>query len=219
MNKHKGIMVVFEGPDGAGKTTILNQVEKKLKERVDEEKILSTRHPGGTPTGAEIRKLLLWGPEDIHPLAETYLFLADRIQTHYTVIQPALEAGKVVLSDRYEHSVLAFQCIGKSEARTISANSMVQIQLGDSHPVDLHVYVTADEDELDRRINGRDAKTDRLETMGDDRTSRMRAYYADLRNMAMTDGSIIIDTTWPCEKAIDLLVDRIVEIHTNNDAS
>lgn len=103
-----GRLISFEGLDGAGKTTQLSLLEDWLaRQRVP---YLRTREPGGTPLGTEIRQLLLNRPEiTITPLAEAFLFQADRAQHFATLILPALAAGKLVITDRCLDSSVAYQ--------------------------------------------------------------------------------------------------------------
>jgi dTMP kinase len=72
-----------------------------------------TQEPGGTPVGAEIRRLLLHAREPLGARAEALLFAADRAQHVDAVIRPALEAGKVVITDRFVDSSLAYQGVGR----------------------------------------------------------------------------------------------------------
>lgn len=102
-----GRFLAFEGGDAAGKST---QTER-MAARLD---ALRTREPGGTPLGAAIRTHFL-DPETgaIHPRAEALLMAADRAQHVATVIRPALESGRHVVSDRYFHSSVAYQGHGR----------------------------------------------------------------------------------------------------------
>ena len=104
----KGLLISFEGLDGAGKTTQIDLLEDWLKARsIVYER---TREPGGTQLGRHIRDLLLDHPElAITPLAETFLFQADRAQHFAKVILPALEEGKLVITDRCYDASIAYQ--------------------------------------------------------------------------------------------------------------
>jgi dTMP kinase len=95
----KGLLISFEGLDGAGKTTQIDLLEVWLKKRrIPYER---TREPGGTPLGLQIRDMVLHHPElAITPLTETFLFQADRAQHFAKVVIPALEEGRLVVSDR-----------------------------------------------------------------------------------------------------------------------
>lgn len=104
----KGRFISFEGLDGAGKTT---QVEL-LGRWLDAHQVahMRTYEPGGTALGTKIRHLLFHDPElKITPLAEAFLFQADRAQHFATVILPALDAGTLVISDRCFDSSIAYQ--------------------------------------------------------------------------------------------------------------
>lgn len=104
----KGHLISFEGLDGAGKTTQMELLSDWLD--ACEIAYIRTREPGGTPLGVEIRHLLLHHPElAITPLAEALLFQADRAQHFATLVLPALEAGKLVVSDRCFDSSIAYQ--------------------------------------------------------------------------------------------------------------
>ncbi len=103
------MFIVFEGGEGAGKTTAMHAVAARLGERA-----LVTREPGGTPEGLALRALLLAGDApDWDPMAELLLMVAARVQHVTRVIRPALEAGRVVLCDRYVGSTLAYQGAGR----------------------------------------------------------------------------------------------------------
>ena len=101
------MFITFEGIDGVGKSTQLDLLENYLKSKGYE--IVRTMEPGGTELGQEIRHLLLHRKGDVAPRSEALLYAADRAHHVATKIRPALEAGKVVLSDRYFDSSVAYQ--------------------------------------------------------------------------------------------------------------
>jgi dTMP kinase len=105
--------ISFEGGEGAGKTSLINSVEKALVARGIE--VIRTREPGGTPLGESIRSWLLdRGMQvEIGAKAELLLFLAARTQHINDVIAPAIKAGKVVLCDRFNDSTIAYQGAGR----------------------------------------------------------------------------------------------------------
>lgn len=109
----KGLFIVMEGPDGSGKTTQINLLEQYLKEAGYE--CLITREPGGTVIGEEVRELIL-NPEykEMSPVTEMLLYAASRAQLVYEVIGPALEAGKIVISDRFVDSSIVYQGIARN---------------------------------------------------------------------------------------------------------
>jgi dTMP kinase len=114
----RGLFVTFEGVEGAGKTT---QAELLAESLAGHEPVL-VREPGGTELGEKIRELLLFGAMDIHPEAETYLFMAARSQLVHQVIEPALAAGQVVIADRYHDSTIAYQGGGRGAATSWPAS-------------------------------------------------------------------------------------------------
>ncbi len=108
----KGKFIVFEGPDGSGKTTILENVKKYLNEH-DIDYIL-TREPGGTAISEEIRRILLGNEySEMNHRAEALLYAASRAQLVNEKILPSLEEGRLVISDRYVISSLAYQGYGR----------------------------------------------------------------------------------------------------------
>ncbi len=106
-----GVLIAFEGGDGAGKSTQVNLLAGAL-ERAGRH-VLVTRQPGGTPLGAQLRELVLHG-EHVAPRAEALLYAADKAQHVDAVILPALAAGTVVITDRYVDSSIAYQGAGRS---------------------------------------------------------------------------------------------------------
>lgn len=117
----KGLFIVMEGPDGSGKTTQINLLKEYLEEAGYE--CLITREPGGTVIGEVIRQLIL-NPEhkEMSPVTEMLLYAASRAQLVHEVIGPALEEGKIVISDRFVDSSIVYQGIArKLGISTVSA--------------------------------------------------------------------------------------------------
>lgn len=108
----KGFFITFEGVEGSGKTTQIKLLAEKLEKKGYE--VFLTREPGGTRLGEKIRDLLL-DPDniDMDDRAEILLYAADRAQHVSEKIIPALEAGKIVLADRYIDSNIAYQGYGR----------------------------------------------------------------------------------------------------------
>jgi len=106
-----GSLIVFEGVEGAGKTTQLVRLGARLAAAgVPSE---TYREPGGTPLGNEVRTLLLDPAREITPRAEALLFMASRAELIERCIRPALAAGRVVLLDRFTLSTYAYQVYGR----------------------------------------------------------------------------------------------------------
>ncbi len=108
-----GLFIVFEGPEGSGKSTQLRLLYRRLRRAGLP--VVGTREPGGTRLGERLRRLLkgMPEPESLAAEAELFLFLAARAQLVSTVIRPALAAGRVVLCDRYSPSTIAYQAYGR----------------------------------------------------------------------------------------------------------
>lgn len=105
------MFITFEGLDGAGKSTQIERLCRRLESAG--RKVLSTREPGGTAVGDEIRRLLL-DPDQktLSERAEALLYAASRAQLIAEVIEPALQAGNMVVCDRYVDASLAYQGAG-----------------------------------------------------------------------------------------------------------
>jgi dTMP kinase len=120
----QGPLIVFEGPEGAGKSTQLRRVAEWLGQRARD--VIAVREPGGTVVGDEIRRILLDPASDIAPRAEALLFMASRAQLVEREIRPALDGGAIVLVDRFFLSTYAYQGVGRGlpEAELRMANAM-----------------------------------------------------------------------------------------------
>jgi dTMP kinase len=108
----RGLFITLEGLDGSGKTTQISRLAAWLKKRGHAPVV--TRQPGGTATGDRIRELVLDSRSTgLAPMAEMALMFADRAQAIAEVIQPALDAGRLVLCDRFTDSTEAYQGGGR----------------------------------------------------------------------------------------------------------
>lgn len=117
-----GLFITFEGIDGVGKSTQANLLQEYLTGLGHE--VIRTLEPGGTDLGHDIRQLLLHRKGHVAPRAEALLYAADRAHHVATKVRPALAEGKVVISDRYFDSSVAYQGAGRQlerdEVRKIS---------------------------------------------------------------------------------------------------
>ena len=107
----RGLLIVLEGPEGAGKTTQLRLLAEWLGARGSD--VVAVREPGGTTVGDEIRRILLDPASDIVPRSEALLFMASRAQLVEREIRPALAGGSLVLLDRYFLATYAYQGVGR----------------------------------------------------------------------------------------------------------
>ncbi|HQV25756.1 MAG TPA: dTMP kinase [Acinetobacter sp.] len=107
------MFISFEGTEGVGKSTLIRKIHQFFEQQGKE--VVLTREPGGTPLAEQIRSLLLAVNHD-EPMShdtELLLIYAARAQHLQQVILPALEAGKIVLSDRFTDASFAYQCAGR----------------------------------------------------------------------------------------------------------
>lgn len=103
-----GFWVVFEGIDGSGKSTQIEQLSTWLTSRYPSREVIVTREPGGTPLGLHLRQAVMHG-DHVAPRAEALLYAADRAHHIATVVRPALERGAIVVQDRFMDSSVVYQ--------------------------------------------------------------------------------------------------------------
>lgn len=106
-----GYFISFEGIDGAGKSTHIDAFCNLMQERYPDKEVVMTREPGGTTLGEQLRNLLLDAPMNLE--TEALLMFAARREHLDQVIEPALEAGKIVISDRFTDASFAYQGGGR----------------------------------------------------------------------------------------------------------
>lgn len=108
---YPGYFISFEGIDGAGKSTHLEAFQRLMQERYPDREVVMTREPGGTPLGEQLRTLLLDAPMNLE--TEALLMFAARREHIAQVIEPALKAEKIVISDRFTDASFAYQGGGR----------------------------------------------------------------------------------------------------------
>jgi dTMP kinase len=108
---YPGYFISFEGIDGAGKSTHIDAFRHLMQKRFPQKDIVMTREPGGTPLGEQLRKLLLDAPMNLE--TEALLMFAARREHIAQVLEPALAAGKMVISDRFTDASFAYQGGGR----------------------------------------------------------------------------------------------------------
>ena len=146
----KGRLISFEGLDGAGKSTQMSVLARWLEER--RVPFILTREPGGTPLGDKIRSLLLNRPElAIVALAEAFLFQADRAQHFATLVIPALQEGKLVLTDRCFDASIAYQ--GYARGVDISLIEDLSLLATQGYQPDLTILLDLDPKQVHRRTD------------------------------------------------------------------
>lgn len=129
-----GVFITFEGGEGSGKSTQIKLLEQYLISRHKE--VILTREPGATEIGKQIRKLLVEGDKDkFDEITETLLFYADRRINLTQIVFPAIEAGKVVLSDRFNDSTIAYQYYGAAKFENCQIlDKLYQVVAGNFKP-------------------------------------------------------------------------------------
>ncbi len=170
------MFITFEGIDGVGKSTQLDLLETWLIQQGKE--VVRTLEPGGTELGQEIRHLLLHRKGDVAPRAEALLYAADRAHHVATKIRPALALGKVVLSDRYFDSSVAYQ----GAARELDVSQVREISLWavDNLLPDLTILLDLTAEQAILRRNNTGVEPDRLEQEKVDFFERAREQYLEL---------------------------------------
>ncbi|MCO6184418.1 dTMP kinase [Leuconostoc fallax] len=192
--------ISFEGPEGAGKTSVLQALIEELIPMLGDE-LVTTREPGGNPIAEAIRAILQ--PEEDNGMdkrTEALLYAAARRQHLVETIQPALAAGKVVISDRYIDSSLAYQGGGRDLGvdRIWTLNQFATEGL----LPDLTVYLDVPADiGLKRVMQHRQGKIDRLDKEDLSFHIKVRNTYLALRDQ-FPDRIQVIDATQPLETVI-----------------
>jgi dTMP kinase len=168
------VFVTFEGLDGSGKTTQAELLADAL--RGEGQEVVATREPGGTPLGEQVRELLQNG-RDMSAWAEAALFAAARAELVEKVIEPALEAGKHVVCDRYVDSSLAYQGI----ARGLGVERVLQLNEHAIHGLlpDRTFLVLVDP----AKAAARARSSDRIEREGEDFHRTVDRAYRELATM------------------------------------
>ena len=196
-----GTFITFEGIDGSGKSTQLRLLNNFL--RANGYDPLITREPGGTPVGLRLRAALLDASEEVDPLTELLVFAADRAQHVRRVIRPALEAGQIVISDRYADATVAYQGAGRGFSPEL-IKEIVQLATEGLKP-DLTVLfdlgIAESTNRTTRRSTGKSSsKTgrDRLDIEDAEFHSRVRDAYLQIAR-AEPERVKLIDSSGPVE--------------------
>ncbi|MGI9055691.1 MAG: dTMP kinase [Pyrinomonadaceae bacterium] len=172
----RGKFITFEGIDGSGKSTQLRMLASDL--RVKGYSVLTTMEPGGTPLGRRLRESFLETEENVAPLAELLLFAADRAQHVELLVKPALEEGKIVISDRYSDATFAYQGAGRGFPETL-VNQIIKIATSGLKP-DLTLFFDVAIEKALRRTHSRDEageKKNRMDLETSEFYSRVRDAY------------------------------------------
>ena len=174
----RGFFLSMEGPDGCGKTTQANLLEQSLRQLGFD--LVRTREPGGCPISEKIRQIILDTENaEMCGACEALLYAASRAQHVHQVIRPAVEAGKVVLSDRFVDSSVAYQ--GGGRAMGVDMIRQINEPAVDGMLPDATVYLAIDHDTaMKRRLSA--SRPDRLELESSAFHGRVQAAYEELIN-------------------------------------
>jgi dTMP kinase len=164
-----GLLVTFEGVDRAGKTTQARLLRDALGERA-----VAVREPGGTPVGERVREILKDPDAELGAVAEALLFAAARAELVARVIGPALDEGRVVVSDRYLDSSLAYQ----GEARGLGVDEVAAVNRFATGGLEPHITFLLDLTLEEAAARGGEA--DRFENEGRTLQEQVRDAYERL---------------------------------------
>lgn len=187
-----GLFITLEGMDGAGKSTHIPTILQLLAQRGKE--VVSTREPGGTLLGEELREILLY--RQMHVETESLLMFAARAEHLQQVILPALQRGAIVLSDRFTDASYAYQCgaRGLPYAKMEVLEHWVQ---GDLQPDVTLLFDVPVEVSLQRLASAR--TPDKFEAQGADFFAKLRAQYL-ARAAQFPQRFHVIDANRPLEE-------------------
>ncbi len=187
-----GVFVCFEGGEGAGKSTQSRALASTLE--AGGYPVLLTFEPGDTAVGKEVRRIVLDpATGELSDRTEVLLYAADKAEHVDTVVQPALERGEVVITDRYVDSLLAYQGAG----RTLAAEEVERVARWATHDLRPHLTVVLD---LDPEHGfGRFAERDRIEGEPPEFHLRVRGAFLDLA-AADPDHYLVLDARRPAEE-------------------
>ncbi len=198
MTVARGRLIALEGIDGCGKSTQARILSERLG-------AVSTFEPGATPLGSSLRALLLdRGSAPVSDRAEALLMAADRAQHVAEVIEPALDAGRWVVTDRFAASTLAYQGFGRGLDRA-ALETLVQWATGGLRP-DLTVLFDLPVEVAAARRNG--GAVDRMEAEGDAFAQRVADGFLALASEGR-DPWLVLDATEPVDSIAATVWDAI----------
>lgn len=150
--KYSGNFIAVEGIDGAGKTQVVKILKELFAQKYPDKEVIAIRAPGGTAISEKIRSILLTDETHMAARTELLLFMASHSETIDKVIQPALDRGAIVISDRFLDSAHAYQ--GSGRGLTMGVQAIHKYVLDEMRP-DHTVYVTVDQEVANTRVHTR----------------------------------------------------------------
>lgn len=205
-----GTFVVVEGPEGAGKSTLVRALGGRLL--AEGMQVLPVREPGGTPVAEAARKVALRSRHELSAAAELFLILAARADLVAQVIRPALEAGQVVLADRFDLSTRAYQVAGRGLAAH-DVDAALRLATGGLVPdltlvLDIPVEIGRERQRKARKVQ------DRFEREDDAFHERVLAAYRNAAGPgvvhldATPSKKTVLDAAWRELQAVTVLTTR-----------
>jgi len=183
-----GLFITLEGGDGSGKSTQFGRLTAFLASAGHT--VVESREPGGTELGLELREIVLHRRGHIAPRAEALLYAADRAHNIATKVRPALEAGSIVVQDRFIDSSVAYQGAG----RVLDAEEVRGISVWATEGLVPDLTILLDLDPAVGRARIAGGKYDRLEEEKSDFHDRVRAGYLALA-AAEPQRFLVLDAT------------------------
>ncbi len=193
--KQRGLFLTFEGIDGSGKSTQARMLAESLRNAGHQ--VVLTREPGGSPGAEEIRRLVLEGdPDRWSAETELLLFTAARRDHLERTIEPALDAGKVVICDRFADSTRMYQGLSRGNLRAV-VDQLHDLMIG--REPDMTLLIDMDPDTGLSRAKGRQGTEERFEDFGPALQKQMRAGFLALADefsdrFRVIDGNRDMDT-------------------------
>ena len=207
-----GTFITFEGIDGSGKSTQLRLLGNFLKANGCD--ALLTREPGGTQLGLRLRAALLDAAEEVDPLTELLVFAADRAQHVRRLVRPALDAGRLVISDRYADATVAYQGAGRGFSTEL-ISQIVQLATEGLKPDLTLLFDLPIEESTNRTARRSTGKTatritrDRLDIEHADFHARVRDAYLQIA-LAEPERVKLIDTSGPVERTQERVKEIVI---------
>jgi len=201
------VFISFEGIDGVGKSTQIRLAEEYLRSKGKD--VLTTFEPGGTELGQEIRNLLLHRKGDVAPRSEALLYAADRAHHVATKVRPALADGKIVITDRYLDSSVAYQGAG----RKLSAEEVRNLSVWavDGLLPDLTILLDLDAAKAAERRETTGQEADRLEREKLEFFEAVRAEFLKLAE-AEPNRFLVIDAEQSPAEIFEYIVSKLDEL-------
>jgi len=194
-----GTFLVVEGPDGAGKTTLVAALVQRLVDTGH--RVVQVREPGGTPAAELLRELMLDQTEHAWTdAAELFLMLAARAELVHDVIRPAVDVGAIVVSDRFDLSTIAYQAVGRGLAR-VEVEASLHLATGGIAP-DLTLVLDVGAGMGRSRQAAAGKAPDRIERATHELHDRVAEFYAGVQGPGITHidasdvAAVVADRAW-----------------------